>query len=68
MIPEQNDYTKKINQINLTEKNENKNNILFEDLKIFKNRLKIYNQKMKSDNNNTTMKKKFFSINPIKKL
>ena len=67
LIPEQNDYTKKINQINLTEKNENKNNILFEDWKIFKNRLKIYNQKMKSDNNNTTMKNKLFSINLGKK-
>ena len=67
MIPEQNDYTKKISQINLTEKNENKNNILFEDWKIFKNRLKIYNQKMKSDNNNTTMGKNFFSINTNKK-
>ena len=60
-------YIKKINQINLTEKNEKKNNIRVEDLNMFKYGIQIYKQKMKSGNNNKKMENKFFSINPSKK-
>ena len=45
MIPKPNDYIKKINQINLTEKNEKKNNIRVEDLNMFKYGIQIYKQK-----------------------
>jgi len=67
LIPKPNDYIKKINQINLTEKNEKKNNISVEDLNMFKYGIQIYKQKKKNDNNIKKMENKFFSINPSKK-
>jgi hypothetical protein len=67
LIPKPNDYIKKINQINLTEKNEKKNNIRVEDLNMFKYGIQIYKQKKKNDNNIKKMENKFFSINPSKK-
>ena len=67
LIPKPNDYIKKINQINLTEKNEKKNNISVEDLNMFKYGIQIYKQKKKNDNNIKKMENKFLSINPSKK-